>query len=232
MKNKIFGIIALIAVIVFSMVACDTDVEDNGNQGNNPLIGVWIDWEGVLNLKLSANMEYSTAATNNFSIQGDYEISTTRGEVTIRPDNSNVQVWSYELQKSYLVLTSGTQTKWYTKNPETGGGFNGTRTGNVLVGMWENVNDANDCLAFNGDAEWFEAWCTEDFSLIQRNRDGRIWWHVGGEYQYNSSRNELTLRDHDGSNPRIYTVQQPRPNQIILTERDGTQTTFERRDNL
>jgi hypothetical protein len=235
--TPLLGVIALAAVIGFSMTACDdgSDVNDsggNGNQGNNPLVGVWIDWDGELNIKASANMEYSTSTSYNFVIQGDYDISTARREVTMRPDNGNVQVWSYELQKSLLILTSGNIEKWYTKNPETGGGFNGSQSGNILVGMWENVNNANDCLAFNGDAEWFQAWYNHVNNLVQKNRAGKIWWNVCGEYQYNSSRGELTLRDSDGSNPIIYTVDQPRANQIRLTEQDGSQTIFERRDNL
>ena len=40
MKNvfKLFGIIALVAVIGFSMAACDND---NGGGNSNPLIGTW-----------------------------------------------------------------------------------------------------------------------------------------------------------------------------------------------
>ena len=215
---------------------CSYSSSGTRNDGNNPLVGVWIDWEGVQNIKASADMSYSysTSTKYNFAIQGDYEINTTRKEVTMRPDpgKGNVQVWSYELQKSLLILKSGGVEKWYTKNPETGGGFNGSKSGNILVGMWENVDNSNDCLAFNGDAEWFQAWYDYDNNLVQKNRDGKIWWNVCGEYQYDSNRKELTLRDSDGSNPAIYTVEQPRTNQIRLKEQDGSETTFERRDNL
>jgi len=43
MKNtiKVFGIIALVAVIGFSMSACGDDGGNNGGNGSNPFIGTW-----------------------------------------------------------------------------------------------------------------------------------------------------------------------------------------------
>jgi hypothetical protein len=59
---------------------------------------------------------------------------------------------------------------------------------------------------------------------------------VYGSYEYNSARKELTLR-HNGidgqTSSDIYTVEFTTANQVMeLTEKDGTKTTFNKRDNL
>ena len=113
----------------------------------------------------------------------------------------------------------------YTKNPESSGGFNGAQTGVPLVGMWQNTADPNDCLAFNGDGEWFMSG--------KKNTSGKIWWDFYGPYEYNPTTKLLVLgnsvRDTDND---VYTVEQPFATQIKLKDEDGEVTTYQKRDSL
>jgi hypothetical protein len=130
-----------------------------------------------------------------------------------------------------LILDKGViREAWYTKNPETGGGFNGTVGAAPIGGMWQNIADSGDTPGFNSDGEYF-------ITSGEKNRDNKSWWDVYGTYEYNVARKELTLR-HNGidgqTSSEIYTVEFTTADQVMkLTEADGvTITTFNKRDSL
>jgi hypothetical protein len=210
-----------------------------GQNAINPFIGgIWLDWDGIVNYKFTeANGEkiYSTARTTVFNIAGTYSIDTDRKELVLRPEGGTPIVKSYEITGSLLVLEKGKAGEaWLTKNPETGGGFNGGFGAAPLGGMWQNIIDPEDTLGFNDNGEYL-------LTDIQKNRDGRYWWSVVGTYEYNAARNELVLR-HNGIwrdleldyRSTIYHVEFTTANQVLkLTESDGiTETIFNKRDNL
>jgi uncharacterized repeat protein (TIGR02543 family) len=202
----------------------------------NPFIGgIWLDWAGNVNYKFTETggaKVYSTANTTTFNVAGTYDFDTTRKELTLRPEGGSPIVKSYEIDKSLLIFEKGKAgATWYTKNPETGGGFNGDPASAPLGGMWQNINDADDTLGFNKDGEYF-------ITDVQQNRDGKHWWSVIGTYEYKTvgDKKELTLRHNgiDGQlNAVIYTVEFATADQVLkLTETDGAITTFNKRDNL
>lgn len=199
----------------------------------NPLIGVWISHDTNANkahYKFNANLTYETTTGTNFVIQGTYEITDAGSRLRLTPTGGGAQPSiAFKITKSLLETTdnAGILSK-FTKNPEAGGGFNGTQSGNLLVGMWENIADDGDLLAFNGDMEYF--WWTGP-----ENRDGRIWWEAVGTYTYDSAAKELVLKkvyQDPNAIGRSYTVDSPITGQIELVELDGTKTKFQKRDNL
>jgi uncharacterized repeat protein (TIGR02543 family) len=213
----------------------------------NPFIGgVWMDWDTVLNYKFiedngakvyytatATNEDGDLVATNTFNVTGTYEYSTT--ELILRPEGGSPEILSYEITKSLLILEKGNDKEaWYTKNPETGGGFNGAPGPAPIGGMWQNIapGEEGDTMGFNKDGEYF-------VTDVQKNRDGRYWWSVVGTYEYNTDRKELTLW-HNGMGEdfrrTIFTVEFTTANQVMkLTEqgeREGEISTFNKRDNL
>jgi uncharacterized repeat protein (TIGR02543 family) len=200
----------------------------------NPFIGgIWLDWDTVLNYKFTeVNGEkiYYTAATTTFNVAGTYEFTGT--ELTLRPEGGTAKILSYEITKSLLILEKGKAgAGWYTKNPETGGGFNGDPGPAPLGGIWQNTaaGEEDDGISFNNDGEYF-------VTDTQKNRDGKFWWSVYGTYEYNATKKELILR-HNGiggdTDSKIYTVEFSSANQVMkFTESDGTISTFNKRDDL
>jgi hypothetical protein len=244
MKSKLFFGMIVYAALAIGLVLSGCDTGTNGNSGPantpqtpaNPFIGgIWLDWDGNVNYKFTESggaKVYSTATTTTFNVAGTYEFDTTKKELTLRPEGGSPIVKSYEIDKSLLIFEKGKAgTAWYTKNPETGGGFNGELASAPLGGMWQNVDDDDDTLGFNRDGEYF-------VTDVQKNREGKYWWSVIGTYEYKTvgDKKELTLRHNgiDGQlNAVIYTVEFATADQVLkLTETDGTITTFNKRDSL
>jgi hypothetical protein len=122
----------------------------------------------------------------------------------------------YKITKSTLVLNG---SEAYTKNPETGGGVNGSKTG-IFAGIWKDVKDSDVPMGFNGDGEYFEP-------LTQKSKDGKTWWYFIGEYDYASG--ELTIND--AKKPRAYKVKFDLGGRLVdLTYSNGDITTFEKQD--
>ncbi|MHB9292155.1 hypothetical protein Holit_01244 [Hollandina sp. SP2] len=197
----------------------------------DPFIGgIWLDRSVSVHYKfadISGEKVYSTATGTTFNPIGTYEYTAT--ELTLRPTTGSPQMFSYEIDKSLLYLNKGqTGQKRYTKNPETGGGFNGALGPAPLGGMWQNTAET-EIFGFNNDGEYFET------SI--KNRDGKYWWDVYGTYEYNAARNELILRSYgyagETSGSTIYTVEFITANQVMnLTRPDGVTIRYNKRDGL
>jgi hypothetical protein len=195
----------------------------------NPFIGVWVDYKEALHYKFAdtgGTKVYSTATGNTFNAVGTYEYDTT--ELTLRPTGGSPIIKKYEITDSLLTLNKDeTDPGWYTKNPETGGGFNGDAGVAPIGGMWQ--SDSGSTLGFNNAGEFFRPNGT-------KSRDNKVWWDVHGTYDYNSTRKELTLRRNGIVNgqilPEIYTaVTFKTADQVMdLTDSNGTIITFNKRD--
>ena len=109
MKNffKLFGIIAIVAVIGFSMTACD-DGSDSGG-GGNPLLGTWYNPQYQEAIKfLDSNVQICEGVQN---IQT--AIFENYGTYTVQGNNVTITLttkWRNELgvqQETYLFSVSG-----------------------------------------------------------------------------------------------------------------------------
>ena len=191
----------------------------------NPLIGVWISDEtkDSPHYKFNADLTYETTTSTSFNTVGRYEIVGER--VRLTPTTGNTLSIAFKVTKSYLFFNNNGKESYLTKNPETGGGFNGGQSGNSFVGMWENTLDKTDCMAFNGDMEYFQP-------SGYVNGAGRIWWKAIGTYEYDTAKKQLILTQvYYDNDENIYATDQPFPNQITLEE-NGKKLTFQKRDNL
>jgi hypothetical protein len=113
MKNtfKLFGIIALLAIIGFSMAACSGD-DDGGTGGGNSgpktikIVDVPSNWQGSIGVyifsefKTSGKPDFVAGKTYSFSgglINADLSPFTGSGEyyVTIQPSNSTMDGYVY-----------------------------------------------------------------------------------------------------------------------------------------
>jgi hypothetical protein len=177
-------------------------------------------------------MVYSTAANANFTGAGTYEFTPER--LTLRPEGGNSIIKYYKINKSRLTFGNDSLDAQYTRNPETGGGFNGEPGPAPLGGMWQNIADSTDCFAFNKDGEFF-------WNDIEKNNDGKFWWHVMGAYEYDSrgdDPDEFILNYYatpDGRKAESipYTVKFTLNNsRIEFTESDGKVTTFDKKTNI
>jgi hypothetical protein len=170
----------------------------------------------------------TTGPSGDFTFQGTYEFNTTTKRLTLRPDQGTSLTKVYDLDKSYLKFATG---EWFTKNPETGGGVNGSKTGTFAgiwkdVGKYDNEADRDVPMGFNGDDEYFEP-------LPQQNKDGKTWWFVVGSYKYDSAHDELIIDD--GKDPRTYRVTltiQGKQVELEYTSgaNKGKKTTFQKQD--
>jgi uncharacterized repeat protein (TIGR02543 family) len=201
-------------------------------KAEDPFIGgIWLGWGSNLNYKFAevdGGKVYYTATDTTFSVGGTYEFNPVTHELTLRPRNGAATMKKYEIKNSLLIFEQGEAASkdYYTRNPETGGGFSGEPAPAPLGGIWQNDIDENDILGFNKDGEYF-------ITATQKNRDGRYWWHVVGTYEYKGD--ELTLRYNgiDGkSGSDIYTVEFFTNNQILeRTGREG-KSTFKKDNTL
>jgi hypothetical protein len=151
--------------------------------------------------------------------------------LNLYPTNGSPVAKSYEIKGSWLVFDKGRDGEtWYTKNPETGGGFNGDLAQGALGGMWQNIVNDTDTFGFNNDGEFF-------ITSGLKNRDGKFWWNVMGEYEYNSTRQVLNLYWNGSGDtiiPDNYTVKFTVGDTVMeLTEEyDKSITIFNKRDSL
>jgi hypothetical protein len=195
---------------------------------SNPFVGVWIDSmeddSRTINYKFDADLAYSTASattatSGDFTTTGTYEYNTATKRLILRPlaGGASRQI-SYDLDRSTLIFNDSER---YTKNPETGGGVNGSTTG-TFAGIWQDIAGADVPMGFNGDNEYFEP-------LPQKSKDGKTWWFVVADYAYDSVNFELTIEHTD--EPLTYKVELVLGGrQVKLTYPTGAVTTFEKRD--
>jgi hypothetical protein len=108
MKNtiKLLGIIAFVAVIGFSMIACDDGNGDDGDGGNSSLNGTWIDSDGLKMVLNNGNLTF--IIDNVESIKGTYTTSGSNITVTI------TQV-SGAVLGEYASIVGLSTTQWYTQ---------------------------------------------------------------------------------------------------------------------
>jgi hypothetical protein len=126
------------------------------------------------------------------------------------------------LDRSTLIFNDGSdEEEVYTKNPETGGGVNGSKTG-TFAGIWKDVKDSDVPMGFNGDGEYFEP-------LTQKSKDGKTWWFVVADYTHDSVSDELTIEHNP---PKTYKFKlEMGGRQLKLTyPSTGVETTFEKQD--
>jgi uncharacterized lipoprotein YehR (DUF1307 family) len=133
MKNTIkwFGIIAIIAVIGFSFIACGND--DNGGDGTDPFNGTWISSE----LKcVAANGSFKQYRINDDKevIRGTYTYSENKVTAKITEVNTamfgDADTWvTYaNLSETYKgYVGGGTQQVTITNNTFTGNGMTFTK---------------------------------------------------------------------------------------------------------
>jgi hypothetical protein len=201
---------------------------------SNPFIGVWIDttwdeaatdWDRTTNYKFESDLIYSTtsaaaAVSGDFTIGGTYEFNTATNRLILRPQGQGAvsRQITYALDRSTLIFN---ESEVYTKNPETGGGVNGSNTG-TFAGIWKDVANADVPMGFNGDGEYFEP-------LPQKSRDNKTWWFVVADYTYDSAHEELTIEHNP---PKTYKVTlEMAGRQVKLTyPSTGVETTFEKQD--
>jgi uncharacterized repeat protein (TIGR02543 family) len=223
-------------------VVADLTVYATWDQANPFVGGIWMDGNAVRNYKFAGLVNgegvYSEAevfnANTTFNIQGTYTYNIERKQLTLRPEGGSPRNIPFELKNSLLIFNKGLAGEmWLTKNPETGGGFNGEPAPAPLGGMWQDTTNPNTCLGFNKDGECFLS------DMQQRNRDGKFWWNVVASYEYDAARNELALYYNDGIDPyvgtsNIYQVEFTLQNQVMkLTElNEGITLTLNKRDNI
>jgi uncharacterized repeat protein (TIGR02543 family) len=164
----------------------------------NPLVGgVWMDPNQNTHYKftdtphatVSNRYVYSTKGWNgnDFNVAGYYDIKENK--ITLRPDNGGATEKSYEIINSLLILEKGKAGEArYTRNPETGGGFNGEPAAAPLGGIWQDNAATTSYLGFNNKGEYFSL-------NIQNNN--KFWWDVSGTYELNG--NELIFRRYTGT---------------------------------
>jgi hypothetical protein len=201
---------------------------------SNPFIGVWIDttwdetaedWSRKTNYKFEPDLVYSTvsaatATSGDFTIGGTYEFNTDTKRLILRPQGQGAvsRQITYALDRSTLIFND---SEAYTKNPETGGGVNGSTTG-TFAGIWKDVANVDVPMGFNGDGEYFEP-------LPQKSKDSKTWWFVVADYTYDAAHEELTI---EHSEPKTYKVKlEMGGRQVKLTyPSTGVETTFEKQD--
>jgi hypothetical protein len=83
MKNflKLLGIIALVAVIGFSMVACDDGSDDGGGGGSNPFIGTWKSSNGYV--MVFAASTFTITSANGSVESGSYTRNGNSASMTV-----------------------------------------------------------------------------------------------------------------------------------------------------
>jgi hypothetical protein len=109
MKNtvKLFGIIAFVAVIGFSMAACDDGSKDDNGGGNSSLNGTWVNTaEGI---KIVLNNGAITMSNDNVEMmKGTYSTSGSNMTVTY----TQVTAAIFGGDPSEMGLSAST---WYTE---------------------------------------------------------------------------------------------------------------------
>ena len=113
--SKLFGIIALVAIIGFSMVACD---DGNGNGGGNELNGTWVIRVGGYGN--DGNIEHDETLTfNNGNFEWTWYEASSRGNYTTT-DNLSITFNFLEIKflaNSYEVEEFGIEAnRWFTKS--------------------------------------------------------------------------------------------------------------------
>jgi hypothetical protein len=190
---------------------------------------------GCTNYKFEDDNVYSEANAYSFIVAGTYEFDTTRKQLTLWPEEGDPIVKSYEIDQSLLILKEGKEEEeQYTKNPETGGGFNEEPASAPLGGMWQNVNDYDDVWRFNKDGEYFKT--RVRYNEVQKNRDEKYWWNVVGTYEYNGDKKQLTVWpngiDDETASAVIYTIEFSSANRVLKLTSKGITTTFNKQNDL
>jgi hypothetical protein len=200
----------------------------------NPFIGVWIDstydeaaaaLSRKTNYKFDADLIYSTASattatSTDFTAAGTYEYNTATKRLILKPLVGTSRTIQYEIKKS--LLTFDDKSESYTKNPETGGGVNGSKTG-TFAGTWQDVKGDDVPMGFNGDGEYFEP-------LPQKRKDGKAWWFVVADYMYDSVREELTIYHKKANTYKVKLLLEGRQVELTYPDTDDPPTIFEKRD--
>jgi uncharacterized repeat protein (TIGR02543 family) len=203
----------------------------------NPFVGgIWLDWDLNLHYKfaeIDGKLIYYEATGTTFSAKGSYDFDPVKGELTLRPDGGDAKLRTYEITKSLMILDKEKTgaTSWYTRNPETGGGFNGAEASAPLGGMWKKNSGTPsitgiDLMGFNNDGEYFSA--------AIKSGDGKYWWDVRGTYEYKNS--ELTLRPNGlggtTTDSAIYKTEFTVADQKLTLTKSGESTPFDKDKNL
>jgi len=126
MKNvfKFLGIIALVAVIGFSMAGCDTGGSGGGGGGSDNLPGTTWNGEGGDKLTFNADKKvvYDTGAIVG-TLNGTYTISGNSVNVNYKGTLSGANYnedWVYTLSGNTLTVKSATGTLTQSLTPQIG----------------------------------------------------------------------------------------------------------------
>jgi hypothetical protein len=107
MKNlfRLFGIIALVAVIGFSMVACD-----DGDDDSNPFIGTWKSSNGYVMVFAASTFTIASANNGNVESSGSYTWSGNSASMTVSSGVNSGQRFNVTISDDGMRLTFGTNT--------------------------------------------------------------------------------------------------------------------------
>jgi len=206
MKNllKLFGIIALVAIIGFSMTACGGDDDSGG--GDPALNGTWESIGGELKLN-NGNWEMSESAKGKYTTSGGtITITTTHfyseddGKWYSRSQMKTLgvpedqlaemfapQTGTYVITGTTLVMTIEGDTISFTKkgggSTPPGGGGNFA----AFAGTWKNDADATDIITITADGNWTRTGGTSSTKAGILHNSG-------------SSASTPNIRDNSGSN--------------------------------
>jgi len=152
MKNvfKVLGIIALVAVIGFSMAACGGD-DDGGGGGNTGPSALHATWTNTYNsatytMTFKADGTFSSQGTTYPAPDGNYPYTVSGNTITILDENKDTGIkftFSISADGNTLTIKDGMgfwQVGWnwrdtdYTKQPGGGGGGGDKRA--ELKGEW------------------------------------------------------------------------------------------------
>ena len=109
MKNvfKLFGIIALVAVIGFSMAGCKNDDDGGGGGDSNPFIGTWKSSNGYV-MVFSASSFTITSASGNVE-SGSYTQNGNSATMTVSSGANFGQTFNVTISGG-TTLTFGSNT--------------------------------------------------------------------------------------------------------------------------
>jgi len=104
--RRIAGIIALVAIIGFSMAACS----DDGGGGDSALNGTWLSTDRTEKVKFS-NGDFTAWTYDIESMKGTYSTSGNDFTLTVK----QVKAGALGLSSSEMEMMGLTSSKWYTQ---------------------------------------------------------------------------------------------------------------------
>jgi len=214
MKNtfKLLGIIAIVAVIGFSFIACGGD--DDGSSGPNPITFKSTDTAGnTYNLIITPTKENEIAAGNSYELtiksgqtnkvsKGTITFVTGSGTLTMQPRNSGSQTFTITVTNSGQMTNISGTIAVENGEPATGpgqvtpgdngGGGNNPGSGggvNPFFGEWYEPNSFNLNIFCDAPNLTWNAFCR-----VEKNSN---YVELKGTYNYNG--NSATFTENNGA---------------------------------